>query len=143
MGNKGVNLVELVVVTIILGILVTIAIPAYMKAQERSLDKDATSTLFLIRSAEIMYNMDNSAYYPASGASVDTTSNLSAINTNLRLTLSSYLPKWKYTRANGSGTAVTVSISALRLKTGGRTWSITVANETPGCANGASDTCLP
>lgn len=140
MINRGFNLVELVVVTIILGILVTIAVPAYTKARERTLDKDAVGSLQLIRSGETIYRMDTGSFYPASGSTVN---NNSAINTDLKLSLVTSNPSWNYSITNVANTSATVTLTATRNMTGGRQWSMTVAMETPACTSGGSDTCLP
>jgi prepilin-type N-terminal cleavage/methylation domain-containing protein len=146
MSIKSYSLLELMVASVILGILVALSVPAYQNAQERSWDKEATSILMLMRSAEIMYKMDRSVYYPATGSSKSTSNStdLDDINSKLRLSLTAYQAKWIYTIANTGGTAATVSISAKRNRTSGtgRTWSLTVDSEIIGCSPGAGDSCL-
>jgi len=55
MNKKGFTLVELLMVVIIIGILVTLAVPNYFKAVERAKGATAKSGLSAIHKAEIAY----------------------------------------------------------------------------------------
>lgn len=119
------TLVELIIVVIIIGILAAIAIPAYIKTQERAFDKDAQASVKLIQAAERVYRLENNFYYPNSGS---TSSNI-AINNNLRLTLPTSSPKWTYTVDSTGGTNA--------LRTGGadiRTWTLPIEIDDPACS---------
>lgn len=123
--KTGFTLVEMIVVVVIIAVLVAIAIPAYIKTQERAFDKDAVGSLKLIQAAEKIYRLEAGHYYPPSGSQSDP----ATINTNLKLGLPVSSPKWTYT-ANSTG-----NTSALR--TGGssvRTWSLPIASEDSTCS---------
>ncbi len=61
-NKKGFTLVELLMVVIIIGVLVTIAIPNYTRAVERSKGGKAKGTLDAIRKAELQYRGINDNY---------------------------------------------------------------------------------
>ena len=88
--KKSFTLVELFVVMIIVGILVALALPNYNTMKEKSLDREANSSLALIQAAEKIYKMESGSYYPSSGSTNDITN----INTNLKLSLTT--GSWSY-----------------------------------------------
>jgi len=57
MNKKGFTLVELLMVVIIIGILVTLAVPNYYKTIERAKAAKAKATLDLLRKAELQYQL--------------------------------------------------------------------------------------
>ena len=61
---RSFTLIELIIVIIIIGILVTFAMPAFMVTQEKALTKEAIANLKLIAAAEKVYRMNNAFYYP-------------------------------------------------------------------------------
>lgn len=61
-SKKGFTLVELLMVVIIIGVLVTIAIPNYTRAVERSKGSKAKGTLDAIRKAELAYRALTDSY---------------------------------------------------------------------------------
>jgi len=61
-NKKGFTLVELLMVVIIIGVLVTIAIPNYTRAVERSKGSKAKGTLDAIRKAQLQYRALNDEY---------------------------------------------------------------------------------
>lgn len=58
----GFTLVELLMVVIIIGVLVTIALPNFLKAQERSKGGKAKFNLGAIRSSQSWYRANNDSY---------------------------------------------------------------------------------
>ncbi len=62
MNKKGFTLVELLMVVIIIGILVTIAVPSYYKSIERAKGGKAKTTLRTITNAQVQYRALNDEY---------------------------------------------------------------------------------
>jgi type IV pilus assembly protein PilE len=62
MKRKGFTLVELLMVVIIIGILVTIAVPSYYKSIERSKGGKAKAALRTITNAQVQYRALNDTY---------------------------------------------------------------------------------
>jgi general secretion pathway protein G len=121
--NKGFNFVELVIVVIIIGILVSFAIPQFGTTKERALDKEANVNLKLIQAAEKIYRMENTFYYPNIGTAVT-----SEINTNLKLSLPESNVNWSYV-ADSAGKG-----ESTRTGAGARVWTLPVNQEEPTCA---------
>lgn len=122
------TLVELIIVVIIIGILVTIGMISYIKTQERAFDNDARASVKLIQAAERVYRLENGFYYPNGGS----TSSHIDINNNLRLTLPTSSLKWTYTVNSAGGTS-----SASALRTGGadiRTWILPMGSDDATCS---------
>lgn len=120
----GLTLVELIVVIIIIGILVSLALPQFGVTKERTLDREAKASLALMRAAEKIYRMEIGYYYPYSGS----VSTVGAINTDLRLSLpDTASPNWSYSLTSPTGIG-----QATRL---GRTWALDSAgtSEDPVC----------
>jgi Tfp pilus assembly protein PilE len=92
----GMTLIELVVVVITLSILVSIAVPQYIKAVERAKDKEAIINVKLMHSAEKIYDTETGGYY--------TSSNIDSINANLGLDLNNNI--WSY-RIDGNANRFT------------------------------------
>ena len=133
--HKGFTLIELIVIMIVVGILASFAVPQFIVTKERALDREARSILSLIQAAEKICKMETAAYYPAAGS----TSDIDAINTNLRLSLpaASASSSWNYTIDSDAQQA-----TAVRNKAGGRSHSIPFTSDTITCTDGASDLCL-
>lgn len=66
-GNKGVTLIELMVVVAIVGMLAAIAIPAYNNYITRSRRADALSALLTVRAAQEMNRAEKGLYVDAAG----------------------------------------------------------------------------
>jgi len=97
----GFTLMEIVIVMIILGILITIALPSYFKNIEQTNAQTAQNNLLAISAAQQKYYEDNSSYCVQVGCG-DTSSNLFA---GLRLSYSSTDP-FQYT-CSASGASYT------------------------------------
>ncbi len=131
-ANRGYTLTEMMIVVVIVGVLAALALANYSKTKEQTIDKEAKVNLKLVQAAQKIYRMENTFYYPNAG-NADT----SAINTNLRLSMP-VGGNWNYatdTSPAGQG-------EATRNKTGGRLWTLPIANDNPTCTNGSSDNCL-
>jgi len=122
--RKGFTLVEIIIVLIIIGILVSFALPQFAVTKERALDKEAKVSLALMRAAERVYRMEIGYYYPNTGS----VSIVSSINTDLKLSLpDTASPNWSYSLSSPTGIG-----RAARL---GRTWTLDSAgsSDDPKC----------
>lgn len=91
--SGGFNLTELMIVVLIIGILAAIAVPNYVRTQERAKVQEAVVALKLIRAGEEIYQGEYGAFY---GPDDDfgETSTPGTANTNLRLDLNE--TDWDY-----------------------------------------------
>ncbi|MHA2636228.1 MAG: type II secretion system protein [bacterium JZ-2024 1] len=62
--RKGFTLIELLVVMVIIGILISMAVPNYIKAKDRARETQVQSRLHTIRTALERYAVDNDGNYP-------------------------------------------------------------------------------
>jgi len=128
---SGFTLVEVLIVTVIVGILAGFAVPQFAVTKERALDREAKASLALIRAAEKVYRMEVTAFYP--NTLYTSTSDIGLINTNLKLSLPANLPvsarNWAYSIDNSSSAGIG------RAARSGRTWELnaTGASEDPAC----------
>jgi general secretion pathway protein G len=116
--RRGYNLIEIIIVIIIIGILVTFAMPQFSKTRERAFDNEAKANLRLMQAAEKIYRMEIGGYYGPSNV-------IASINTNLKLSLPA-TSKWNYSVA-ASGDAAAARAG------GGRTWSLAIGADDPTC----------
>lgn len=58
-NNKGFTLIEIMIVVLIIGILLAVAVPSFLKARETSRAKSCVSNLKQIESAKEQWAMDN------------------------------------------------------------------------------------
>ena len=115
----GFTLVELIIVIVILGILVTLGLTQYGGVRELTLDKEAKANLRLIIAAAKIYRMEIGGYYQAT--------NTAAINTNYRLSLPTPAnPNWNYR----TSTAINFCTQATR-PTDNRTWKMDITDDEP------------
>ncbi len=122
--NRGFTLIELMVVISIIGIIAGISVVSYSNAKEKSLDKEATAALILIRNAERQYFSRFERFWP-SGTTITT---LAQINGNLSLDLSS--ANWAF-GVTGGASGITFNASCTRA---GRTWAIAGLSGNPTCS---------
>ena len=99
--NKGFTLIEIIVTVIIIGILVTIAIPNYVRSAERARSAQAVETLKNMRTAAINYYTENDTW---TGVDRDTLATEAGANFDDNT-------DWTYT---ASGTDSTVTLTANR-----------------------------
>lgn len=122
MLNRGVTLLEIIIVVIILSVLASLALPQFGKGQEEALKKEAISNLKIIQEAERLHELETGKYYPDSG----TEDKIASINSYLKIALSSEAsPKWTY-KVKDTGCA-----QATRNIAGGNTLYLTI-NDTDG-----------
>jgi type IV pilus assembly protein PilE len=69
--KRAFTLVELIVVVIIIGILLSVGIPQYRKALERARGAEAYAGLGHIQEAEKIYFASNEIYYPCAAVCTD------------------------------------------------------------------------
>ncbi len=70
-NKKGFTLVELLMVVIIIGILVTLAVPNYYRSVERAKGGKAKAAMDAIRKAELQYRAFNDTFVGESGSMSD------------------------------------------------------------------------
>jgi prepilin-type N-terminal cleavage/methylation domain-containing protein len=92
-NQRGINLLELLIVIAIITILAVLAIPTFTKTIETAKDKEAWINLRLILAGEKMYRLENPNYYPSPGLPAE--SDIDKINDNLKLKLNPEVT-WDY-----------------------------------------------
>ncbi|MCM8801490.1 MAG: type II secretion system GspH family protein [Candidatus Omnitrophica bacterium] len=122
MNEKGFSLLELIIIGVILIALVSMATPVFLKTRERALDREAVANLKLIIAAEKIYRMEIKDYYFSS--------NITDLNTNLKLTLPSGPNRaWNYSTV---GSNVGGGVCAQADRVGGiKTWRMRLNEDNP------------
>lgn len=117
MHQKGITLVEILVVVVIVGIVASLGIFNYSGVKEDALKKEAFGNLKLIRAAERIYYLEQGEYF------VGTT--ISNINSYLRLSLPNKTGlDWDYdTKKDGCGQATRIPTTM------SKQWYLCINNE--------------
>lgn len=118
---RSFTLLELIIVVVIMGILVTFAVPQFAVTKERALDREVQSNLRLIRAAERIYRMESNTYIAAAA-----TPN---VNTNLSLSIPIGAPSWNY-KVDGV-TATNFTGKGQRNGSDNRVWCINEVTDDP------------
>lgn len=123
--KQGFTLVEVIIVIVILGILLSFAMPAYWVTQERALDKEAKANLKLIRAGERIYLIETGNYTSCTDTS--------EVNSNLKLFIpTGSSPNWNYMVDNVTvGPPPTFTGKVKRNVTNGRVWCIKQDTDEP------------
>jgi len=111
-SQKGFTMVEALITCIIIAILVTIAMPIYMKAFEQAQGAKAMENLRLIQAAQALYRTD-SATYTSSTASLQSFTNFTTNDGDWSYTIPSSGPTGftaTSTRLSGQYTGKWISI---------------------------------
>jgi len=96
---RGVTLIELIIVIVIIGILVTLGISQLFGPREQALSREALVNLKLIAAAEKIYRLEQTFYVPAA--------NTGLTNQRLRLSLPVTNPNWNYKVSQADSTSFT------------------------------------
>jgi len=123
------SLIELMVVVVVLGILVSVALPQYRRAVERSIDREAQSNLMLIQAGQKIYKMKNQNYYGPQDS-------ISSINTNLGVDLTETNFDYNINAANA--TAFITKATRQAGKYAGHYWVVDPTSIEPTCFPGTS-----
>jgi len=78
--NRGFTLIELLVVMVILGILVSLALPNYIKARDKAKEVQVKSGIHIIQLAIERYATDNGGLYPAAVVGGDQLFNVASMD---------------------------------------------------------------
>jgi len=130
---QGFTIVELLIVVIIIGILVTFAAPQFITTRERALDKEAQANLKLIQAAEKIYRTEVGGYFPPPGYSGPWSNQV--LNDNLKLSVATQ-GKWTY-YTDSNGFAVACKNPACS-----KYWYMYMSYEEPACQSNP-EPCLP
>jgi len=85
---QGFSVLELIIVTVIIGILAALGLANFAGPKEQALEREAQANLKLISSAEKIYRMELGGYINCT--------NIGTINSNLRLMIPTNGANWLY-----------------------------------------------
>ena len=123
---SGLTLIEIIIVIVVIGILVTLGTVNYAPHKERALDREAQANLKLILAAERIYRMEIGVFYD-SGTTQPTA--ITNINTNLRLLVSTAVNRsWDYITTATAGSACCGQATRT---VGARTWRMRNTEDSP------------
>ena len=95
MRDKGVTMLELIIVLVLLAMLAGLAMLNLSPTRERTLDSEAINNLALIQRSEKGYKIENNSFYPA--PPTVSINNIALINQNLGLVLPTSASRaWNY-----------------------------------------------
>ncbi|MEW5758110.1 MAG: prepilin-type N-terminal cleavage/methylation domain-containing protein [Candidatus Omnitrophota bacterium] len=126
MKIKGFTLIELIIVVVLIGILVSLAAPNYLGKAERARDEEAKTVLKLIAAAEKIYALKHNNVYYVCGNAFPCTAEL---NQELNLDLPVNNSNWAYGVNNVRWGAGSIAIHSVRqnvAEANARTWSLSI-----------------
>ena len=123
------TLLELIIVVVVIGVLVSLGIPQLRKLQETALDKEAMINLRLIQAAENIYKMKTGNYFQCSSFPKELC--IQSFNNTLNLNLPVANPNWYYQTATEFPSLKLVLIA--ERVTDGRGCSLYMDGETVTC----------
>jgi len=113
---KGFSILEVIIVTIIIGVLAALGLASFAGPKEQVLDKEAQANLKLIASAEKILRMEMNSYRNCA----DTL----AVNDDLRLMIPRNSPSWNYKVDSATASAFTAKAQRTSGPNAGRTFCI-------------------
>jgi type IV pilus assembly protein PilA len=122
--EEGFTLIELLVVIAIIGILAAIAIPQFSEYRKRGFDARAKSDLRNVATAEEAYYADNEAYLDVTAATASTLPGISALSTDVQLSVTAAADSFTGTACHPKGSSTTLNWDSAA---GG------LGENTPGC----------
>lgn len=123
-SSSGFTLIEMMMTVVIIGVLAAVAIPAYMKARERTFWRSAQDLLLAIYGGERSYFLVNDAYHNVDEAAADPMAEWRKINID-NPNLPS-IPVAYDVAASGIGTAAIFGATATRVGGFCGTWNRTI-----------------
>ena len=126
-NKHSITLIELIIVIVVLGILISFAMPAFRGAHLRAIDSEAKTNLKILQTALKVFRIDNGGYGGGGPFCVSTGGEC-----NARLGTDIHDRYWKHdVQIHGSLHPVTFSITATRTDSGNdETWHIWENNVT-------------
>jgi prepilin-type N-terminal cleavage/methylation domain-containing protein len=129
-NSRGVTLIELVIVSIIVGIIASIAFPGFVKMKEAAMDREVKAALKLIQSAQKIYRMEKVYYYGDIEGGTCVTDATANINQKLYLDLINQ--NWNFCIDTDS-THTFYDAKGIRKTGTARTWHIGTSSTEPTC----------
>ena len=136
--RKSFTLMELLISIMIMGILASVSLPILTKSIEYAKNREVVVALKLIKTGELVYNINRDHYYPP-GTLTET--NVSIINTNLYLDIPPQT-SWSISiQGNNPGDFTAEAYRTLPMPSGfNRYFYIGLNDPEPICVNVAGDT---